>query len=254
MADRTSRVWRRCSTPGSPTTPTRPTPTTPGRCCSSTTAWSPSTCTGARTGRCGRWSRCCRHTCRTTGGRPRRTDSASGCSTWRPACSTPRWWAGRWTRPGCGTPRCGTGSPGCTPHCASPGRRFSPSPGWRWCPTASTNTSPTVHTRRRCRTPAWRTGSASCSTRPSRWTVAGGRRARLGHSPAYLVRAFTREYGLPPHRYLAGRRVDLARRLLLDGQPPASVATEAGFHDQSHLTRHFTRMLGTTPRRFATGA
>ena len=75
--------------------------------------------------------------------------------------------------------------------------------------------------------------------------------AQLGHSPAYLVRAFTREYGLPPHRYLTGRRVDLARRLLLDGQPPASVASEAGFYDQSHLTRHFTRMLGTPPTRYA---
>jgi AraC-like DNA-binding protein len=77
--------------------------------------------------------------------------------------------------------------------------------------------------------------------------------ARLGHSPAYLVRAFTREYGLPPHRYLTGRRVDLARRLLLDGHPPAAVATEAGFYDQSHLTRHFARMLGTTPARYAAG-
>ena len=48
--------------------------------------------------------------------------------------------------------------------------------------------------------------------------------ARLGALPAYLVRAFTREYGLPPHRYLTGRRVDLARRLLLDGHPPAAVA------------------------------
>ena len=75
---------------------------------------------------------------------------------------------------------------------------------------------------------------------------------RLGHSPAYLVRAFTGEYGLPPHRYLTGRRVDLARRLLLDGRPPAAVATEAGFYDQSHLTRHFARMLGTTPTRYAT--
>lgn len=77
--------------------------------------------------------------------------------------------------------------------------------------------------------------------------------ARLGHSPAYLVRAFTREYGLPPHRYLTGRRVDLARRLLLDGHPPAAVATEAGFYDQSHLSRHFARMLGTTPTRYARG-
>jgi len=78
--------------------------------------------------------------------------------------------------------------------------------------------------------------------------------AGLDRSPAYLVRAFTREYGLPPHRYLTGRRLDLARRLLLDGSPPAAVATEAGFYDQSHLTRHFTRLLGTTPSRYARAA
>jgi AraC-like DNA-binding protein len=74
--------------------------------------------------------------------------------------------------------------------------------------------------------------------------------AVLEVSTAHLVRAFTREYGLPPHRYLTGRRVDLARHLLLDGLPPAEVATAAGFYDQSHLTRHFTRLLGTTPTRY----
>jgi AraC-like DNA-binding protein len=73
----------------------------------------------------------------------------------------------------------------------------------------------------------------------------------LGAHPTHLVRAFTRELGLPPHRYLTGRRVDLARRLLLDGRPPAEVATAAGFYDQAHLTRHFRRLLGTSPARFA---
>ncbi len=68
--------------------------------------------------------------------------------------------------------------------------------------------------------------------------------------PAHLVRAFSREYGMPPHRYLTGRRVDLARRYLLDGHPPAEVAMLAGFYDQSHLNRHFRRMLGVTPARF----
>jgi AraC-like DNA-binding protein len=72
--------------------------------------------------------------------------------------------------------------------------------------------------------------------------------------PTHLVRAFAREYGLPPHRYLTGRRVDLARRLLLSGQSPAAVATAAGFYDQAHLTRHFTRMLGTSPARYARSA
>ena len=68
--------------------------------------------------------------------------------------------------------------------------------------------------------------------------------------PAHLVRRFTAAFGLPPHRYLTGRRVDLARRLVLGGMPPAEVSTAAGFHDQPHLTRHFRRVTGTTPGRF----
>jgi AraC-like DNA-binding protein len=68
--------------------------------------------------------------------------------------------------------------------------------------------------------------------------------------PAHLVRAFSREFGMPPHRYLTGRRVDLARRYLLDGHPAAEVATLAGFYDQSHLNRHFRKMLGVTPTSF----
>jgi AraC-like DNA-binding protein len=72
----------------------------------------------------------------------------------------------------------------------------------------------------------------------------------LGAHPTHLVRAFTRAHGLPPHRYLTGRRVELARRLLLAGMPAAQVAVDAGFFDQSHLTRHFSRMLGITPARY----
>ena len=72
--------------------------------------------------------------------------------------------------------------------------------------------------------------------------------------PAHLVRAFTREYGLPPHRYLTGRRLDAARAHLLAGHPVAEAATRAGFYDQSHLARHFTRFLGVTPATHARGA
>ncbi|HST86564.1 MAG TPA: AraC family transcriptional regulator [Kineosporiaceae bacterium] len=76
--------------------------------------------------------------------------------------------------------------------------------------------------------------------------------AQLLHShPTHLVRSFSRQYGMPPHRYLTGRRVDLARRHLLAGVPTAEVATLAGFYDQPHLTRHFQRMLGTSPGRYA---
>ncbi|GAB6900377.1 helix-turn-helix transcriptional regulator [Kineosporia succinea] len=76
--------------------------------------------------------------------------------------------------------------------------------------------------------------------------------AQTLHShPTHLVRAFTREFGMPPHLYLTGRRVEKARRLLLSGETPAQAAVGAGFYDQSHLARHFRRMLGTTPGRFA---
>jgi AraC-like DNA-binding protein len=75
--------------------------------------------------------------------------------------------------------------------------------------------------------------------------------AQTLHShPTHLVRAFTREFGLPPHQYLTGRRVERARHLLLSGEPPARAAVLAGFYDQSHLTRHFRKLLGTTPARF----
>ncbi|MFJ8405267.1 AraC family transcriptional regulator [Streptomyces microflavus] len=76
--------------------------------------------------------------------------------------------------------------------------------------------------------------------------------ARLVHAhPTHLVRAFSAAYAIAPHQYVTSRRVDRARRLLLDGVPPGEAATAVGFHDQSHLTRHFKRIAGTTPGRYA---
>ncbi|HEY7597172.1 MAG TPA: AraC family transcriptional regulator [Actinophytocola sp.] len=74
--------------------------------------------------------------------------------------------------------------------------------------------------------------------------------AELRVHPASLVRAFSREFGIPPHRYVTGRRLELARGYLLDGHPPADAAVRAGFYDQAHLTRHFTRLLGVGPARY----
>lgn len=78
--------------------------------------------------------------------------------------------------------------------------------------------------------------------------------AALEARPSHLVRAFGRELGISPHRYLVGRRLDLARRLLLDGWAPGPVAAEVGFYDQAHLTRHFRRTLGVTPAAYARSA
>lgn len=75
--------------------------------------------------------------------------------------------------------------------------------------------------------------------------------AAWGVHPGHLTRAFTHTYGLAPHQYLLSRRIDLARRHLVDGIRPSEAAAMAGFHDQAHLTRHFRRVLGTTPGAFA---
>ncbi|MCU4187307.1 AraC family transcriptional regulator [Acidiferrimicrobium sp. IK] len=75
----------------------------------------------------------------------------------------------------------------------------------------------------------------------------------VGVSTAHLVRSFTRSYGIPPHQYVLGRRLDVARRRLLAGEAPVDVALATGFHDQSHLTRHFKRLLAITPGRYQRG-
>lgn len=74
---------------------------------------------------------------------------------------------------------------------------------------------------------------------------------RLHSHHTHLVRAFSREFGMAPHQYLTGRRVDLARRLLLEGMRAPEVAASAGFYDQSHLSRHFRRVVGTSPGHYA---
>ena len=75
--------------------------------------------------------------------------------------------------------------------------------------------------------------------------------ATLERSTPHLVRSFTRQFGLSPHGYVIGRRIDAARRLLLRGGAPADVAAAVGFHDQAHFTRHFKRHTATTPASYA---
>jgi AraC-like DNA-binding protein len=75
-----------------------------------------------------------------------------------------------------------------------------------------------------------------------------------GLSGYYLVHAFRERMGLPPHAFLTGVRLERARALLLRGLPPAAVATEVGFADQSHLNRHFKQAWHITPGQYAARA
>ncbi|MEU2023334.1 AraC family transcriptional regulator [Streptomyces sp. NPDC016469] len=71
--------------------------------------------------------------------------------------------------------------------------------------------------------------------------------AELGTSPFALLRAFKKQYGMPPHTWLTDARVRRARRMLDAGTAPSVAAAEVGFTDQPHLNRHFTRIVGVTP-------
>jgi AraC-like DNA-binding protein len=78
--------------------------------------------------------------------------------------------------------------------------------------------------------------------------------AGLGASPSHLVRSFTGAFGIAPHQYVTARRIDAARRRLLDGEPIALVAATVGFYDQAHFSRQFKRHVGTPPGRYALSA
>jgi AraC-like DNA-binding protein len=73
---------------------------------------------------------------------------------------------------------------------------------------------------------------------------------QLGVGPTTAARAFRAVFGIAPHEYVLGRRLEAARDRILAGRPLAEVAAETGFCDQAHLTRRFKRFLGTTPGRF----
>ena len=72
----------------------------------------------------------------------------------------------------------------------------------------------------------------------------------IGVGPTTAARAFRRVFGIAPHAYVLGRRLEAARERILDGVPLAEVAAEVGFADQAHLNRRFKAFLGTTPGRF----
>lgn len=73
----------------------------------------------------------------------------------------------------------------------------------------------------------------------------------LQRNPTYLIKNFAKHFGLPPHKYVTGRRIDLARRAILAGRELADVAVDVGFHDQSHLSRHFVKHVGAPPGKYA---
>lgn len=68
-----------------------------------------------------------------------------------------------------------------------------------------------------------------------------------GLSRVHLTRAFTRQFGMPPHIYLNAVRIHRAQDALRAGRPLAEVAVACGFADQSHFSRRFKGSVGLAP-------
>ena len=72
--------------------------------------------------------------------------------------------------------------------------------------------------------------------------------ALAGVSRFHFARLFRATVGVPPHRYVLGRRLERARALLQSNQRSLrEIAALTGCADQSHLTRAVKRKFGATP-------
>ena len=75
-------------------------------------------------------------------------------------------------------------------------------------------------------------------------SMAGLVRLSAGH----FGRAFKDSFGETPHTYVMRRRVERAKRLMLNSREPLSqIAIACGFADQAHFSNLFRKQVGATP-------
>ena len=74
-------------------------------------------------------------------------------------------------------------------------------------------------------------------------------------SPYYFCRAFKQSLGVPPHRYHINRRIELAKRMLLDRQQSVThIGMALGFGETSSFSAAFRKATGTTPTSYQRSA
>jgi AraC family transcriptional regulator len=70
-------------------------------------------------------------------------------------------------------------------------------------------------------------------------------------SPFHFARSFKQATGSTPIQFLTHRRIDLAKRLLIDSDLPiVEIGLRAGFKNQSHFTTLFRKITAMTPKAY----
>lgn len=70
----------------------------------------------------------------------------------------------------------------------------------------------------------------------------------------HLARRFKASFGLPPHQYITGLRMDMAKRLLKESSMPVGeIAAAAGYSSPGPFIKAFRQTVGTTPAVFRRG-
>ncbi|MBR3538061.1 MAG: helix-turn-helix transcriptional regulator [Eubacterium sp.] len=77
---------------------------------------------------------------------------------------------------------------------------------------------------------------------------------RVNISSYHMIRKFTDENGLTPHKFQMQCRVRKAQQLLRQGYKVIDVAHMVGFCDQSHLDRVFKKQVGISPEQYRNSA
>lgn len=75
----------------------------------------------------------------------------------------------------------------------------------------------------------------------------------LQMSPFHFARMFKHSTGETPHQFIMRCRIDVAKRLLIEGERGiADIALEVGYKSQSYFTTRFAQFVGATPAAFRT--
>ena len=77
---------------------------------------------------------------------------------------------------------------------------------------------------------------------------------KVNISSYHLIRKFSSETGLTPHKFQMQCRIRKAQELLREGHKVSDVAQMVGFCDQSHMDRVFRKHVGITPEEYMKSA